>query len=578
MANIAKETIDEIRQKANIVDVIRHYIPVTQKGNGFVAVCPFHNDHDPSLRITPEKQIYHCFVCQKGGSVFQFVQDFEKVSFPEAVEKVGDLVGVSVSVSKKVERVVDPKQKRLEELMSDVQQYLSYSLKTKEASAALDYLKQRGITGEMAERFGIGYNPKNQLFPYLKAKGYLEQEMVEVNVCRFYQGKYTDVFQERICFPIQDRVGNTIAYTARSLDPQVESKYINTDSTPLFQKGKVIYNYHRAKLMARRQGKVILCEGVMDVIAFAKAGIENAVCSLGTACTIDQMRLLSSLAPVLVIAYDGDQAGQNASLKAARLAQEIGLEVRIIRNPSSLDPDEIFQKEGSKGLENYLKQEQLYLEFLMDYSFKDANSWNYSQRKKVAMELSQEIQHCPDEQDRRYFQKQLEERLGFELEWKDPIRKETKRSERIVVDGLELAEYEILLYLLSYPKAVQLFDEELGYLLDSNRNEVALTLVNHFHRHQPVEALSLLEQAEKEQERRIWTTLIEKSGDLPEFDEGILRALFNRVKISRLEGQIKEIYQSLQQSSLDEVSRKLLLEKYGEYKRALGQIKTQTDK
>ena len=247
MANIPKNIINDIRMKANIVDVIRHYIPVSEKGNGYVAVCPFHNDHDPSLKIAPDKQIYHCFVCQAGGSVFQFVQDFEKVSFPEAVEKVGDLVGVHVQSVPKKEVVEDPQVKRIKEVLSDATSYFSYILKTTDGAKAKEYLASRGIDEETALKFGVGYNPYQKLYPYLKAKGYQEEEMSQANLIRYYHGHFEDVFQNRITFAIHDRQGQSIGYTARSMDPKSESKYINTDNTLVFHKGNVIYNYHRAK-------------------------------------------------------------------------------------------------------------------------------------------------------------------------------------------------------------------------------------------------------------------------------------------------------------------------------------------
>lgn len=576
MANIPKNIINDIRTKANIVDVIRHYIPVSEKGNGYVAVCPFHNDHDPSLKIAPDKQIYHCFVCQAGGSVFQFVQDFEKVSFPEAVEKVGDLVGVHVQSVPKKEVVEDPQVKRIKEVLSDATSYFSYILKTTDGAKAKEYLASRGIDEETALKFGVGYNPYQKLYPYLKAKGYQEEEMSQANLIRYYHGHFEDVFQNRITFAIHDRQGQSIGYTARSMDPKSESKYINTDNTLVFHKGNVIYNYHRAKTPARRAGKVYLCEGVMDVIALTQAGIENVVCTLGTACTDDQIRLLATMAPVLVIAYDGDHAGQNASYKVAKLAQSIGLECRIVKNIDHLDPDEIYRQKGQEALEKFLKQEKSFMEFFMDYQLKSANLSNYSERKKVGQEIAFEIQNLKDEVDRRYFQHLLEEKLG--LNFKVSVNKTRTKSTSIKtkVDGVEVAEYEILAIMIQYPKAIQIFDEELGFLTDATRNNVALTLVNRLHRRQEIQPIELLESAQSDEERTCWTRLIEMN--VKDYQEEELRALFDRIKMKQLDDQVKQLYDSLSNPSLDEATRKLLLQKYSEVKRELGRLKSSEQK
>ncbi|MBW9212388.1 MULTISPECIES: DNA primase [Terrabacteria group] len=576
MASIPQNVIDDIRSKANIVDVIRHYIPVMEKGNGYVAVCPFHDDHDPSLKISTDKQIYRCFVCGNGGTLFQFVQDFEKVSFPEAVEKVGEIVGIHVQSAPKKEVVEDPQTQKIKNVLSDATSYFSYILKTNDGLKAKEYLKLRGIDEETALKFGIGYNPYRKLYSYLKAKGYSEEEMSQANLIRYYNGRFDDVFQDRITFAIHDRNGQTVGYTARSMDSNVDSKYINTDNTLVFHKGSVIYNYHRAKNPARRAGKIYLCEGVMDVIALGQAGIENAVCTLGTACTVEQMRLLASMAPILVLVYDGDNAGQNASYKVAKLAQSIGLECRIVKNMDNLDPDEIYRQKGKEVLEKFIKQEESFMEFFIDYRLKNTNLDNYSEKKKVGQEIALEIQNLNDEMDRHYFQHVLEEKLG--LNFSILGRKEAKKTHttRVKVDGVEVAEYEILAMMLQYPKAIQIFDEELGFLTDTLRNNVALTLVNRLHRKQEIQSIELLEAAQSEMERKCWSKLI--SMNVKEYQEESLRALFDRVKMKRLEEQSRELYDSLSNPSLDETTKKLLLQKYSEVKRELGRLKSNEEK
>ena len=366
MAKISDHDINAIREKADIVDVIGHYIQVHRKGNSYVAICPFHDDHDPSMSISPEKKIYKCFVCGNGGNVYTFVQNYENITFPEAVGRVASLINYPLQVDVDIEQRTskDPHKEALYNVMNAAIQYIMYQLDTPEAVNEKKYLEKRGMTADLIREFQIGYNPnQTSLYHFLHAKGFSDADMNRANLIRINESGIHDTFAGRITFPIHDQYGNPIGFSARILDPNHPSKYINTNETDIFTKGDIVYNYHRAKAVARKEGKIYVCEGVTDVIAFAKAGIFNAVCTLGTSCTERQIHLLKNIAAKIVFCYDGDRAGQAATLRAVHMARKAGCDVSVIRNLTGKDPDELVRQQGAEGLKSVLKDEVTWIEF-----------------------------------------------------------------------------------------------------------------------------------------------------------------------------------------------------------------------
>ena len=295
MARISEEKIREIRSKADIAEVIAKYVPITRKGRNYVCVCPFHDDHDPSLSISADKQIFKCFVCGAAGNVFGFVSRFENISYVESIVKVAEMVHVDVSEYDKSESYekIDPRVSAIHKVNQAAIDYTNYSLKSSLGSSVVDYLHQRGIQDNLIEKFQIGYNPPNDaLYRFLHAKKFADKDLVESNVVRLTSSGIHDVFANRIMIPIHDRQGHPIAFTARRFGSGEEAKYINTQETICYIKGNVIFNYHRAKEICRQTKRVLLVEGAMDVIAFEKVGIGDVVATLGTACTKEQIALL----------------------------------------------------------------------------------------------------------------------------------------------------------------------------------------------------------------------------------------------------------------------------------------------
>ncbi len=567
MARIPEEEIDEIRRKADIADIIGRYIPIKKQGREFKAVCPFHDDHDPSLNINEERQIYKCFVCGAGGNVFTFVQNYEHVAFPVAVAKVAELIGhqLSVNAAAAQPRKTDPEKERLYKVLDETISFTCYEINSEEASAAKKYLNDRGLDENVRSRFEIGYNPGgNRLSTFLRAKGYTDADMVSVNVARTGTSGISDVFSNRITFPIHDAAGRPIGFSARTMDPENPSKYVNTTDTVLFHKGEIVYNAHRARMAARREGKIYVCEGVTDVIAFARAGIENAVCTLGTACTRTQIKVLKSLAPRIVFCYDGDNAGQNATMKAGRLARSEGCDVSVVDNRTGLDPDELIRQNGAESLKQAVSKELIWMEFVLKYLKARTDFDNYQQRKNFVNQVKEEIDTLDDEMDRRYFTEELSKISGFQLDYTPkakPVHEPKPTAASRTEDGLVSAEEQILAMMLGHKQAAQRFSEKLGFLQDKVRGAVAILILDAYRTEAVIDPAKLIDSASSQEEKNLITRLMSHWGALSEYDETSLDGAIRKVNIS-LKTQQADHFKEELSKNLNKESSKILLEEY----------------
>lgn len=563
---LKQEEIEEVRNKADIVDVISHYISVERQGNHYKAICPFHDDHDPSLSISSQRQIYKCFVCGNGGNVFTFVQNFEKVSFVEAVVKVAELTGTPIQVEQSsYEKPKDPHKEALYTVLKETIAFTMYQMDTPDAQFALEYLEKRGLEKDVRKHFEIGYNPPGRaLSKFLKAKGYQDPDLISANVSILREDGMQDVFDGRIMFPIHDMNGNPIGFSARTLNPNDDRKYINTTETDIFKKGDIVYNLHRAKLEARRQGCIYLCEGVTDVIAFYKAGIQNAVCTLGTACTQNQLTLLKSCAPKLVFCYDGDLAGQRATYKASKLARSIGCQVAIVSNKTGKDPDEIIRSDGADGLKKLVADEISWMEFVLQYLTSQTNMDNYLDKKEMVQKAQEEINTLQDEMDRQYFTEQLSNLTGFHLTYTkqqvQPVYTENKHK-LIVPDGTKQAEEMILSMMMSSLQASQIFEEQLGYLLTEDYQTLAMMILDVNHTYGKADPNVLIDMSENQAIKDLITKLL--TTDLPQYDEAKLQGAMRKIKIEVLQDQAAQYKQQLT-NALNGSSLQLLMSKYNE--------------
>ena len=497
MAFIPDQVIEDIKKKARIEDIISHYIDVQQKGRNYVAICPFHDDHDPSLQISSEKQLFKCFVCGTGGDVFSFVAHYEKIGYAEAVRKVASLIKYDYdfgSFDKKDYFVETPEHKALKEAVL----YCRNALNSQEGLKVKEYLRKRNISQNIIDRFEMGYNPSNDaLFRYLTQKGHREKDIISADLARLTVRGIMDVFRDRLMIPIHDSDGHPIGFTARSIDPNADRKYINSKDSPLFRKGNIIFNYHRAKDAIKARKYAIMAEGPMDVMAFNKAGIENAVCTLGTACTRDQLGLLKKLTNQLLLAYDGDDAGQNAIFKAGKLAASLGFTVKVINNKTQDDPDEIVNKYGADALKKMIRESYTWIEFIFAYQERKHDLNNYSSKKEYVSAVMEEINEVQDAFDKQNYINQLEQKTGLKVESlirNTPVKviqqqpaPEKKKATKVNFSGVRIAEWTIINGMLYSRERCREYKNELNRLCHDTENELAGMIVNYYIDHETLD-------------------------------------------------------------------------------------------
>ena len=373
---VDKQLISEIKNSVNIVDVIGEVVQLTKAGRNFLGLCPFHSEKTPSFNVVEDKQFYHCFGCGKSGDVFKFIEDYRGVSFMEAVQIVGDQAGIQVQAlapSQSRGQQADGKQPFYEIHQEAAKFYHAILMTTKMGEDARQYLYDRGLDDEVLRHFQIGLAPAEGNFLYQSVSGkFSENIMAESGLFHISDmGTMYDAFQDRIMFPLSDDTGRVIAFSGRLWREQAEGtkpqgKYKNSRSTLLFNKSYELYHLDKAKQVAKKNHELYLMEGFMDVIAAYRAGIENAVASMGTALTQEHVAHLSKFTKKVILAYDGDKAGRLATAKALEVLDKH--EVEVVQIPDQMDPDEYLNKNSPQALADLLEKTRLSrIEFLMDY-------------------------------------------------------------------------------------------------------------------------------------------------------------------------------------------------------------------
>ncbi len=363
---IPEEILEDIRLKADIVQVISEYVRLQKKGKNYVGNCPFHQETSPSFTVTPGKQIFYCFGCHAGGNVFKFIMMQHNVTFPEAVKMLGDRFGVRVpsGYSPKVREKLRKEEKawKINALARDY--YHHVLLKRPEGAPAREYLEERGISQEVISDFKLGFAPPgwDELIKYMRGKGVGISNLLEVGLAVGGDRKIYDRFRSRLMFPITDALGRVVGFGGRVLGDGLP-KYLNTPETEFFSKSRVLYGLDRARRHIRDTGYVIITEGYMDTIAAHQYGFSNAVASLGTSLTREHGRLLVNYAEEIIIAFDADAAGVAATIRGLEMLQELGCRVRVLTLPEGKDPDEFLRTRGAGEFRRQIEQAVPLVEF-----------------------------------------------------------------------------------------------------------------------------------------------------------------------------------------------------------------------
>lgn len=381
MARFSDEWLRELLSKNDIVSVIGEYVPLERKGSRYWGFCPFHKETNASFNINPDKQMFYCFSCQKGGSVINFIMELNHLNYVEAVNFLADRVGMPMPqmVDNRAYEAKKKERNRLYKVNKAAAAYFHKNLLSAKGKVARDYLQNRGISGSVVTRFGLGYasNSFDELLQYLKGKGYTSSDMVKAGLAKMKDGKIYDVFRNRVMFPIINVFDKVIGFGGRVMDRDGIPKYLNTTNTPIYDKRHNLYGFNNIKKM-RGLKSLIVVEGYMDVIALNAFGILPVVASLGTALTTEQARLIKRYVNQVYIAYDGDSAGQKATLRGLDILEGQGLEVKVIRFREGKDPDEFIRAYGpgefKKAVREALPLVDYKLEMLKsEFDFSDPN-------------------------------------------------------------------------------------------------------------------------------------------------------------------------------------------------------------
>ncbi len=465
-----RDTLVEIRNKLDIVDVISSYIPLTKQGKNFFGVCPFHDDTNPSMSVSREKQIYRCFSCGASGTVFTFVQNYEHISFKEALAILAEKAGVKLEGN-----YAPSKQKTKYEPFYQIYdlscRIYQNNLQSKMGSKAKEYLKERGIDEEIIKEFEIGLSgaTDHQLSDMLTKKGYLEKDLNTLGLVNTRR----DMYQNRIMFPLWDSYGRVVAFSGRRYLTEEGSKYVNTKETPIFIKGNMVYNYHRAREEVRLRKNVLVMEGFMDVIRASTANVKNVVALMGTAMTHEQANLIKRLSNNIILSFDGDDAGRHATLVNGEELERLGANVKVLELKDNDDPDTYILKYGAESFQDLIKNAITYRDFKIE-SLKTGKNFNSDEEKADYInEVIEEASKIKDEIRREIILKNLaiEFNLSYntlEKRLQELLLKNTEIKEKLVIptkkpnlkDKYYIAPRAVLYYMIENKKVLEYYQEK----------------------------------------------------------------------------------------------------------------------
>lgn len=568
MAFISNDIINEIRNKTDIVDVVSKYVNLTKTGKNYIGVCPFHDDHSPSMSVSPEKQIYTCFSCGATGNVFTFVSDFEKISFVDAVRMLGEKVGITissnVSISNKKDDYID-----IYELAN---KFYQNSLFTNLGKNAIDYLEKRNIDRETIKKFGIGLSiQKVSLTDYLKNKKYSVDKLIEVGLTN---DNGNDIFMNRIMFPIYDLTGNAIAFSGRIYNTKDNSKYINTKETDKFKKGKILYNYHIAKEEAKKNSEVIIMEGQMDVIRASTVGINNAIATMGTALTKDHKMLLKNMAKNIILCFDGDSAGEKATISAIDILEDTGANIKIVRLPDNMDPDEYIIKNGKDSFKYQLDNAINLIDYKMELLKKNKD---FNDIKDISNYVNSVLNELVVNDDDIVVELNLKKiSTNFNIDYntlkdkynsiknKKKIVIKTKPKEVKKINKYNMAENNLIYYMLKDTKVINMVDNKLSYFPNKNIRELANEIIYYFHKYGIINAADFISYISDREEilntlKDILASNIKEDFSLEEIDDYIfvINEYHKEVRIKSLNEKLKEEKDPLKQAEIAKEIMKL---------------------
>lgn len=497
---LSNDQINEIRKSVDIVNVISDYIPLTTRGKNFFGVCPFHADHSPSMSISKEKQIYTCFSCGASGNVFNFIMDYENISFIEAIKIVADKAGIPLSINTKQDNT--SKFKELYDIFELTQKFYTNNINTNLGLEAKQYLNNRNLDNNVIKEFGIGLslNKIDVLTNLLIDKLYSQSTIERTGLVSKRDKGYTDTYVNRIMFPLFDLTGKIVGYSGRVYNSESKSKYFNIRETEIFKKGELLYNYHKAKESTRQEGKLIVVEGFLDVIRLYTIGINNVVATMGTAVTKNQALLMKRLSGEIILCFDGDNAGDEATASCMDELSKIGIIPKVVRLENNLDPDEYIIKFDGDKFKDKINNAMNAMDYKMSYFKKDKDLNNNLGMAKYVDMVIEELNKINNETYSELSLNKLSQESNLNLEYlKSRLYKREEKIEQILepkkiirISKYEKAEQHLLYYMLSSKEVVKLYNKKQPFVHNENYRKLAREISLYYKEFGSVELADLI--------------------------------------------------------------------------------------
>lgn len=460
--------LQEIRNSVDIVEVVSSYLNLTAHGKNYFGVCPFHDDHSPSMCVSKEKQIYTCFVCGATGNVFQFIKEYENISFAEAVKKVATIGGIEVKID---EMKPLKKESVLYDIYNLTNKLYQLNLNTTKGIAAKEYLKNRGINDETIKEFGIGLSLiKGNIYEALVKKGFDNKDILKSGLAT--ENGY-DLYRNRIMFPLWDLNGKVVGFSGRIFNGEDAPKYINSRETEIFKKGELLYNYHRARNECRRKNEVIIMEGFMDVISAYTHGIINVVAAMGTAITSSNAHLISRMAKNIILCFDGDDAGIMAANACTNelLKLDVFPSIVVLDKTKGKDPDEYIKNNGVEAFKEKLSHPLSVMEFKEFYNKRGIDMGDSTAKTEYVKKMIIEIDNIKDPVLREVTISKLSDETNLGVDFlKSQLKTEAKEEKQFEVkkevnlQKYEKAEIDLIYYMLKDSKVILQYEAKKIYL------------------------------------------------------------------------------------------------------------------
>lgn len=424
--------LEEIKGKIDLVDFIGRYLPLKKAGTNYKGLCPFHVEKTPSFMVSPDKQIWHCFGCGRGGDVFKFVMEKEGIGFAESLQMLAEQAGVQLS--KVPQSGIDTRKTLININEAAAKFYEKVLTETSEGRAAKEYMVGRGILPATLSEFRIGFAPKSgkALMEFLIRKGAKEADIEKAGLA-VRKGQFLyDKFVGRVMFPLWDSLGRVVAFTGRVLDPSGIPKYLNSPETPLFHKSEMLYGLHLAKQTIQQEGRVVLVEGQMDTIASYQAGVKNVAGISGTAITAQQLQMLNRYCKEIVLSLDADAAGGEATRRALELANSFDMTMKVVLLGNYKDPDSMI-KENSENWKRAVAEAVPVMDFYFDVAARKYDVAKLEDKKQLTRELLTVIEKVADPVERDHYIKRLARTVNVEpAVLYDALKKSLKPSRKFI--------------------------------------------------------------------------------------------------------------------------------------------------